>query len=628
VRIARLNTADFETAGTLFKLPDDYPPEPCGCAIEWPDGKREYLSWAHASKNNCTINEAKRKLKRVWYQNTPLFHNCSFDLIVAFEHLNMELPEHYHDTLYLSHLHDPREENLSLKPLAEKYAGDKPKERDALKEWILKHVPGAHDARTSKTKDPYLYWAACIHLAPGDLVGRYAMADVRMTKKLFDIFYPYVKDNGMLDAYHRECYLMPSVWDMENSGIHLAHRKLKKDAQQREIVYNKIDTRVRRILKVGSDVNLDSPDELCDAMEYAGLVEEWIATKSGKRSTSIAAMREVVSHKNFLDLWQMRSMLKKIVTTYDRPWIEMADSNDGWIYPRYNQVRETDERNRKIIGTRTGRFSSSSPNFQNIPKRVNKTLKAKFAKAYPEMPFPNMRSYIIPDTPDHIFIDRDYSQQEFRLLAEFAGGALKDAYLQNPALDMHDQAKAMIKELVNMDLERIKVKTVGFGLIYGMGLELLAGNMEVLTDEARRIKKAYLQAIPGIKKLSEELEATAREDLPIRTWGGRLYYVEEETYVKKFDRVMDFYYKLLNYLIQGSAADVTKEAFIRIEDACRQSEMRITVHDQFTRSVLKKYAREEMYEMKCAMESIETDIPMLSDGKWGTTWGSMKPFKD
>lgn len=628
MRISKLNTADFETAGTLFKLPDDYPPEPVGCAIEWPDGKREYLSWGHASKNNCTKREAVRKLKRVWYQNTPLFHNSSFDLIVAFEHLDMELPEHYHDTLYLAHLHDPREENLSLKPMAEKYLGMQPKERDVLKEWILEHVPDTHDARTSKNKDPYLYWAANIHMAPGDLVGKYAIADVKMTRGIFDLFYPYIRDNGMLDAYHRELNLMPSVWDMENSGIRLNHRALKRDAAKREATYTKIDQRVRKILKVDNNVNLDSSEELADAMEWAGIVEEWIPTAGGARSTSIAALREVVQHKNFIDFWQMRSMLKKIITTYDRPWLEMANVNEGWIYPRYNQVRETDERSRKIVGTRTGRFSSSKPNFQNIPKRINKELKKKFTKAYPDMPYPNLRSYIIPDTPDHVFIDRDYSQQEFRLLAEFAGGALKDAYLKNPKLDMHDQAKAMIKDLVNMELPRIHVKTVGFGLIYGMGLDLLASNMEVLSEEARRIKTAYLQAIPGIKKLSSELEDTARQGLPIRTWGGRLYFVEPETYVKKFDRVMDFYYKLLNYLIQGSASDVTKEAFIRMEAACYHSEMRITVHDQFTRCVLKKHAKKEMREMKNAMESIETDIPMLSDGKWGKTWGSMKSYKE
>ena len=632
MRLVRLTTADFETAG-IAEMPD-YPPEPCGIALDWPETKsrkaiKEYLAWGHASNNNCTKNEAVRKIRKAWYQNTPLFHNSSFDLIIAFEHLDLEIPEHYHDTLYLAHLYDPREENLSLKPLSEKYCGDESVERDVLQEWILANVPGAHNARTSKTQDPMMYWAALINKAPGDLVGKYAIGDVRKTKKVFDHHYPYIRDNGMLEAYHRELYLMPSVWDMENTGVRTNLKRLQQDAPKREAVFNKIDQRVRRILKVGKDMNLDSPDELADAMEHAGIVEEWIATQGGKRSTSMAALREVVLHKNFLALWQMRSMLKKIVTTYDRPWLEMATKNDGWIYPRYNQVRETDERNRKVIGTRTGRFSSSKPNFQNIPKRVNKELKALFDKMYPDMPYPFMRQYLIPDTPDHVFIDRDYSQQEFRLLAEFAGGALKEAYMKNPKLDMHTQAQQMIKEMVNLDLQRVHVKTVGFGLIYGMGIELLAGNMELLPEEAKRIKRAYLQAIPGIKILSNHLEDIARGDEPIVTWGGRQYFVEEPTYVKKFDKVMEFYYKLLNYLIQGSAADVTKEAFIRIEDACQRSRMVMTVHDQFTRSVLKKYYKSEMRHMRLAMESIETDIPMLSDGQWSAkSWGNLIAFED
>jgi DNA polymerase I-like protein with 3'-5' exonuclease and polymerase domains len=87
---------------------------------------------------------------------------------------------------------------------------------------------------------------------------------------------------------------------------------------------------------------------------------------------------------------------------------------------------------------------------------------------------------------------------------------------------------------------------------------------------------------------------------------------------------MTFEYKLLNYLIQGSAADCTKEAIIRYAGAKVDGRMLVTVHDEINISVPRKAAKAEVKRLREAMESVEFDVPMLTDTEYGPNWGDLK----
>ena len=244
------------------------------------------------------------------------------------------------------------------------------------------------------------------------------------------------------------------------------------------------------------------------------------------------------------------------------------------------------------------------------------------ADAYepPLTPLPLLRKYLLPDEGD-VWGHSDYNQQELRILSHFENAALCDAYKKNPRMDVHDFVRAEIQRLRGLDLERRAVKILNFGMLYGMGLGKLAVGLHCSVDEARSVKAAQLAAMPGLKQLNADIRHTSKTGYPIETWGGRHYYVEEPKIIG--NRVQSFEYKLLNYLIQGSAADCTKEAIIRYAGAKKRARFLVTVHDELNISIPKGREKQEMATLQEAMRSVEFDVPMLTDGKTGKNWGDL-----
>jgi DNA polymerase-1 len=188
----------------------------------------------------------------------------------------------------------------------------------------------------------------------------------------------------------------------------------------------------------------------------------------------------------------------------------------------------------------------------------------------------------------------------------------------------------MINGMLGTSFSRRPIKDTGFGLIYGMGLDKLAFKTGTDKDTAKTIRDAYLEIAPGIKNLSREFKRRAAAKEPIRTWGDREYFVEPPAV--RNGRLMQFDYKLLNILIQGSAADCTKDAIIILHDDPRWHRLDawfdVQVHDELLGEAAKAAAREAMVVMREAMESVEFDVPMLSEGEWGRAWASLDEFDD
>ena len=302
------------------------------------------------------------------------------------------------------------------------------------------------------------------------------------------------------------------------------------------------------------------------------------------------------------------------------------------MHPSWNQVRQ--HTGLGDAGAKTGRMSASR--FMNVPGKFGEnigTAGAKYAhpdfvKGLPELP--RVRDYLLPDEGE-VWLKRDYQQQELRVLGHFEDGVLLDNYLSNPRLDVHQLAAEMVCEMLGLPLTpdmRGKMKTIGFGLLYGMGLGALAERMDVDVATAKRLKQAYLDIFPGLSDLQDALKARGKAGVPLRTWGGRVYYAEEPKYVEKRGRVCSFEYRLLNYLIQGSSADCTKEAIIRYDAVRRHGRFVVTVHDEINVSVPLKHLRSEAQILREVMASVEFDVPMLSDAKFGERWGKLEKLDE
>jgi len=627
-------TIDFETL-PIEKRPS-YPPIAVGVSIKQPGRKPKYLAWGHLEKNNCTWSDAKEVLESIWSSdNEMLFQNGKFDVDVAFDSFDLPVPkwDKIHDTMFLLFLDDPHQQKLDLKSSADRLLDMPPEERDAVADWLMAKqlIP---NVRISLSKNSPHYFGKYIAFAPGDLVGRYADGDTIRTEKLFNLLWPSIKDRGMLNAYDRERRLMPILLEMEQQGLAVNLKQLENDAELYSAWLTKIDGWIVKTIKADTFINLDSGAQLIDAMIDSGKANPDLMplTATGKIQTNKDALLLGVTDKKLLGVLKYRAQLKTCLNTFMLPWLKTARASNGLIFTTWNQIKSP--KGRDNVGTKSGRLSST-PNFQNIPNEFMvifyhdepNQAKAKFLPKSPWKdlpPLPRMRSYIVP-FKGHMFIDRDYSQQEPRILAHFDGGALMAKYLENPWIDFHDSAR---DELANMGkyYERKPVKNTNLGLIYAMGVSKLAIKNDMTVEEASELKKAILTLYPGLKEMYKDMRARARNNEPIQTWGGREYYCEPPMIIK--GRIQTFDYKMVNILVQGSAADCTKEAIIRYHaEKHKEAKIVLNVHDQVTVSIPIRILKSEMEKLRRCLESVEFDVPILSEGEVSrTNWEDLKPY--
>ena len=636
MRVPKPVTIDFETHG--IEARPKYPPVPVGVSIKYPGKKSRYYAWGHLTGNNCSYGEAREALAKAYaHSDGILCQNAKFDVDVAETHMDLAPPpwSKVHDTLYLLFLDDPHQIELGLKPAANRLLGIPPEEQDAVGEWLVANqpVPGV---KISKSRQSEHYFGRYIAMAPGDLVGKYANGDVERTEAIFQLLWKKTADREMLVPYDRERKLAPILLRMERRGVPVDHKRLRADVDSYNVWRTKIDDWIVKRLKAQPDINLDSGEQLMSAMIASKKADPDLVprTPTGKYQTNKEALLIGVVDKVLLAVLKYRTQLKTCLNTFMQPWLATADASGGLIYTTWNSTKSTESGG--AVGTRTGRLSST-PNFQNIPKEFNPIFSHDEkdpikAKVLPKCPFgdlpplPLVRSYVVP-FKGHVFVDRDYSQQEPRILAHFDGGALMDKYLENNWIDFHDYAKAELEHMGKF-YDRKPVKNTNLGLIYGMGVGKLAQKNDMSVEEAGELKKAILTLYPGLKDMYRDMKVRARMKQPIRTWGGREYYCEEPKIVD--GRLREFDYKMVNVLIQGSAADCTKEAIIRFDDAVTAAGKQDTwflllnVHDQLTASVPKADRDQAMEVLRVQMESIPFDVPMLSEGAVSTTnWAEL-----
>jgi DNA polymerase I-like protein with 3'-5' exonuclease and polymerase domains len=610
---------DFETEAIQNR--PRYPPKPVGFSIKRPEDKKAfYYSWGHPMENNCDESKARRVLKDAWKSGEPLlFHNAKFDVDVAQTWMGCGdiAWDRVHDSMFQIYLVDPHASTFSLKPSAERILGMKPTERDAVMEWLIEHQPAA-ETRITKSN-----WGAFICLAPGSLVGKYADGDVKRTLRLFNKLEPSIRRDGMEEAYNRERQIMPIFLENERAGLRVDLRGLIRDEKMYAEALEKVDDWLAKRLKwKGLDVGNDK--EMADALERSGVVTEFGTTATGKRSVAKDSLTVDKFHDpKIAQAFFYRNKLSTCLTTFFRPWIELASLDDGYIHPNWNQVRQA--RGKGSGGTRTGRPSMYNPNLLNVPKTFDDKNDGYVHPAFLSIPeLPLMRRYILPD-PGELFGHRDYNQQELRILAHFEDDELLKAYLANPKLDMHTFVQGEIKRINGAELERRAVKILNFGMIYGMGLGALANDLKCGVDEAKTIKAAQRAAMPSLAALERAIRQIGDDGECITTWGGRRYFAEKPQIVD--GRMRSFSYKLLNYLIQGSAADCTKQAIINYHERKKEGRFLVTVYDEINISAPKAAMKKEMDILRDCMADVNFDVPMLSDGKTGPNWADMKKEK-
>lgn len=414
-----------------------------------------------------------------------------------------------------------------------------------------------------------------------------------------------------MNAYKSEMRLMPHILKMEQRGVHLDMPALEQDTNYYFGMMEMLDEEIKATLR--ANIDIDSNEDLADALERSGNSKGFQTTPTGRRSTSKESLLGAVADPMLLGRLLVRGSVATCLRTFLQPWLNQGKANNGKLYVKWNQIR-----NYTDTGARTGRLSSS-PNLQNIPvtwealrdqlKKIGYTL---------EFDLPIVRKYIIP-APGHVFIGRDFSNQEMRLLAHFAGGGLLESLQADPRRDVHK----FTAELAG--ISRREAKTLGFAILYGAGQGRIAESLNIPVSQAADIKRRFLQVLPEIKRHTKSLNELAQVGLPVLTLNGRPYFVQAPSVVKGVFKT--FEYKLPNYQIQGSAADHTKGAMQIYCDSTVSGELVLSVHDQLVvQCPIEDLAHERMV-LEYAMDSsfagiLRCQIP--SDESIGTNFAELK----
>lgn len=632
--IPKPTTIDFETQP--IKSRPEYPPLPVGVSIKPYGKKSRYYAFGHLEGNNCCWSEAVEAVREAY--NNPegvLFQNGKFDVDIAEEHFGLTPPswDKIHETMFLLYLDDPHQKNLGLKESAERILGLPPEEQDLARDYLLTNQPIPH-IKITAGKGGDNYYGKYLCLVPPDILGPYAVGDTDRTYALFKhLFKSVCLDRDMLRPYQLEQELMLCLLDMERQGVPVDLPRLRDDVRMYQATTKIVDEWLRKKLKV-AEVNFNSGAQLFNALLAAGYIDESkaILTPTGKYSTSKEALLVAVTDLQVLHVLNYRAQLNTCLGTFLTKWLSVAEKSNGLIYTQWNQTKLP--KGKDTAGTRTGRLSST-PNFQNAPNKFKPLFKEdttdiRLRADLPKCPFkiplpqlPNVRSYIIP-FPGDVIIDRDWSQQEIRILAHYAGGALQDMYERRPWADMHDTTKYCL-EGVGLYFERKPVKNINFGLIYGMGIAALAAANDLDVPTTKKLKQAILTLYPGIADLYQDMKYRAAMNIPIRTWGGREYYCEPPKMVDGRTRTYD--YKMVNLLIQGSGGDAVKKSiveFYRAKLPCWK--LILNVHDELAASVPPADIGAAMAAMAGAM-SLDFDVPMLSEGDVCVdNWADKTPY--
>ncbi len=495
---------------------------------------------------------------------------------------------------------------VGLETLGRKYCGIG-KEVDILKDWVLNYYGGSQ--RT---------WRKDIFRAPVSLVGAYGEMDAALPLMVIREQFKILEAEGLLDLFEMENKLIRILVDMRFAGVSIDIPYAEKLRDKLVIDVKECQGRVDAL--AGFAVNVNASDSLAKAFIKFGL--DFPRTEKGAPSF-VKEFLENHDHEFANAVTELRG-IEKLRGTFVEGYLLGAHVN-GKVHGSFHPLMGTDG------GAKTGRFSSSDPNLQNIPVRHGKEVRRAF----------------IPDAGHKQWKKYDYSQIEYRFLAHYAVGEgsdlIRQRYAEDPNTDYHQATTELILAIAHVLLERGPTKNINFGLVYGMGLDKLAKDLKLEIAAAKELIKAYHRGVPFAKATMEAVMDFANEHgynetiLGRRTrfnlwepegWGAKGVALPYDQAIQRYGHVKRAHlYKALNYRLQGSAADLMKKAIVDCYEAGIYDVIgcpRLLVHDE--KDFSDRGGNEDAYrEMQHIMQTaIPLRVPVVCDLEVGINWGDVK----
>jgi len=389
---------------------------------------------------------------------------------------------------------------------------------------------------------------------------------------------------------------------MEVAGIRVDSQGLAAMSEEFRALIDAVTGEIYAL--AGTEFNLNSPKQM------AGVLFERLGLPATKRTkTGYSTSAEVLEalareHEIAAKILEYRQ-LTKLLGTYIDGLREVIDPCTGRVHTTFNQTI-----------TATGRISSTEPNLQNIPVRMETGRR--------------IRKVFIPSSEGHVLLGADYSQIELRVLAHLSGDeGLQEAFRRGE--DIHTRTAS---EVFGVHLEEVtetmrsRAKSVNFGIIYGISDFGLARDTGVSREEAREYIEQYFRRYPMVKKYLDETVQKARKDGYVTTIFSRRRYLPD---INSRNRgVRSFAERTaMNTPIQGSAADIIKLAMVRVQkELCRRhltTKILLQVHDELVFDVPVEELAEVKELVRRNMEGVvEISVPLVVEMRSGQSWYDLK----
>ncbi len=327
-------------------------------------------------------------------------------------------------------------------------------------------------------------------------------------------------------------------------------------------------------------------------------------TKTGY-STDAEVLEQLSENSEFASKIIEYRQLIKLKTTYAQGLLAVINPDTGKIHSNFKQTVAA-----------TGRISSTEPNLQNIPIKLEMGRK--------------IRKFFIPSMEGNILIDADYSQIELRVLAHISNDEnMIEAFKNNE--DIHTTTAAKIfgieKEQVTPAM-RSGAKAVNFGIVYGIGDFSLSKDLGITRKEARRYIDEYLNKYQGVKKYMHDIVEEGKKQGYVTTLFNRRRYLPE---IKSSNyNIRSFGERIaMNTPIQGSAADIIKIAMVQVYKSLKENNMKsrliLQVHDELIIEAHKNEKDKVIDILKDSMENAaKLSVPLFVEVKTGSNWFETK----
>jgi DNA polymerase I-like protein with 3'-5' exonuclease and polymerase domains len=561
------------------------------------DGWSGYFPIAHAGGGNLDKRLVHRWLTDVL--KTPadkIMHNAAYDL-GWLRASGFTVNGRIIDTMLAAPLIDENRFSFSLNSLGFDYL------KEIKSEQGLKQAAADFGVHPKKElwKLPAMY------------VGNYAEQDAALTLKLWHYFQVKLRQDNVESIFDLETRLFPVLQGITERGIRFDRNRCEQTIDQ----LVKREKQLLQELKsaTGKPVDIWAAASIATAFDTLGVA--YPRTEAGAPSFTKTFLEEC-PHAIGKTIIEARET-NKTHSTFLRPYLEFS-AKDGRIHPHINQMRSDDG------GTVTGRLSMANPNLQQVPARH-------------EIIGPMVRGLFLPEEGE-LWASNDFSSQEPRLLVHYASllqlpGAdeMVEAYRSNPDTDFHQMVADMAK------IKRKQAKTIGLGLMYGMGKGKLANQLDLSIEEASSLIDQFHKNVPFLKgtvnAIMRQIEKPVTNGairtllgrkcrFPLwepTTWGVNKALPYEQALVEYGSQIKRAgTYKGLNRLIQGSAADQTKAAMIALHESGEN--LLLQVHDEVVLSVKNRAQAERAAEIM--VHATELVIPTRVDVEVGENWGSAK----